>query len=153
LLIAMSICWPLSGMQATSQTVTAVTYSRKQLIAIAAQMRQETEKQGKAANDALERHLDPATILAVRTKSGRAELHASSADEFFVVEGHAMLVTGGTIVNPQGTEEVRGESVQGGTRAELKPGDVVHIPAHTPHQLLLGEDGSFVYVLIKIMAK
>jgi mannose-6-phosphate isomerase-like protein (cupin superfamily) len=152
-MIAMSICWPLAGAQASPQTAIAATYSKQQLIAIASQMRQEAEKQGKTASDAFERHLDSTTVLAVRTKSGRAELHASSADAFFVVAGHATLVTGGTIVNPQGTEEVRGDSVRGGTRAELRAGDVVHIPADTPHQLLLDGNDSFVYVLIKIMAK
>lgn len=105
-----------------------------------------------ATSDALERHLDTSTTLAVRTKSGQAELHTTSADEFFVVEGHATLLTGGTIVNPKGTAEVRGDSVQGGVRAELKVGDVVHIPANTPHQLLLDGAGPFVYVLVKIPA-
>jgi len=114
-------------------------------------MRRES-KNGGAKNDLLERHLDASTTLAVRTRSGRAEFHAASADEFFVVEGHATLLTGGSIVNPKGTGEVRGDSVQGGARAELKAGDVVHIPAHTPHQLLLDGADPFVYVLIKIPA-
>jgi mannose-6-phosphate isomerase-like protein (cupin superfamily) len=114
-------------------------------------MKMESENNN-ATNGALERHLDSSTILAVRLKSGRAELHTTSADEFFVVEGHASLLTGGAIVNPSGTAEVRGDSVRGGTRAELKAGDVVHIPANTPHQLLLDNTGPFVYVLVKIPA-
>ena len=150
-MLAMSIGFALTGAPAHSQTAAAATYSRQQLIGIATQMKEEAQKKGEAANNALERHLDAATVLAVRTSSGRAELHASSADEFFVVAGHATLVTGGSIVNPQGTEEVRGDSVQGGARAELKPGDVVHIPAHTPHQLLLDGNDWFVYVLVKIL--
>ncbi|HEX4032014.1 MAG TPA: cupin domain-containing protein [Terracidiphilus sp.] len=114
-------------------------------------MKMESENNN-ATNGALERHLDSSTILAVRLKSGRAELHTTSADEFFVVEGHASLLTGGAIVNPSGTAEVRGDSVRGGTRAELKAGDVVHIPANTPHQLLLDNTGPFVYILVKIPA-
>jgi mannose-6-phosphate isomerase-like protein (cupin superfamily) len=114
-------------------------------------MRAEAENQV-SKSDALERHLDSATILAVRTRSGRAELHATSADAFFVIEGQATLVTGGTIVNPSGTSEIRGESITGGTRAQLRVGDVVHIPSKTPHQLLLSGSGDFVYVLEKIPA-
>lgn len=113
-------------------------------------MRDESRKTGYAADDPLERHLDPVTILVVRTKSGRAELHMTSADEFVVVQGSATLVTGGTIVNPQGTAEVRGDSLQDGVRARLKVGDVIHIPANTPHQLLLDGTALFVYVLVKI---
>lgn len=112
-------------------------------------MRDDAEKSGHRTNDALEKHLDSATILAVRTKDGRAEFHPTSADEFVVLQGSATLVTGGTITNPQGTGEIRGDSIEGGTRAELKEGDVVHIPAKTPHQLLV-HGGLFVYVLVKI---
>jgi hypothetical protein len=43
---------------------------------------------------------------------------------FFVVQGHATLITGGTSINPQGTEEIRGDSVKGGSRVGLKEGDV-----------------------------
>jgi mannose-6-phosphate isomerase-like protein (cupin superfamily) len=149
LIIAASVCWLPGSVAAHAQLAGAASYSRQQLISLASQMRTESENGG-ATSDALERHLDLATTLAVRTRSGRAELHAAAADEFFVVEGHATLLTGGTILNPKGTAEVRGDSVQGGVRAELKAGDVVHIPANTPHQLLLDGADPFVYVLIKI---
>lgn len=152
LTIAVVIACCLAGSADTcAQRSAAATYSRQQLIGLAAQMKMESENNN-ATNGALERHLDSSTILAVRLKSGRAELHTTSADEFFVVEGHASLLTGGAIVNPSGTAEVRGDSVRGGTRAELKAGDVVHIPANTPHQLLLDNTGPFVYILVKIPA-
>lgn len=143
--------WTLAAPQIRAQQPTASSYSRQQLISIATRMRDEAKKSRSLSNNALERHLDSATVLAVRTESGRAEFHAGSADEFVVVHGQATLVTGGTIINPQGTEEIRGDSVQGGTRAMLKEGDVVHIPSKTPHQLLL-DGGMFVYVLVKIPA-
>jgi mannose-6-phosphate isomerase-like protein (cupin superfamily) len=148
-MIAASVSWLAGSATTYAQHMAAASYSGQELIGIAAQMRAESGN-GNAANDALERHLDSSTVLAVRTKSGRAELHTTSADEFFVVEGHASLLTGGAIVNPKGTAEVRGDSVRGGVRAELKPGDVVHIPANTPHQLLLDGNSPFVYVLVKI---
>lgn len=151
LAIAASVSWLPAGMTIHAQSARAVTYSRQQLISLASQMRRDSENGG-ATSDALERHLDSATSLAVRIRSGRAELHVAAADEFFVVEGHATLLTGGTILNPKGTDEIRGDSVQGGVQAELKAGDVVHIPANTPHQLLLDGADPFVYVLIKIPA-
>jgi mannose-6-phosphate isomerase-like protein (cupin superfamily) len=153
LAIATSLYLSASNVHCYSQNSGVATYSIQQLTDLARQMREESDKIPHNTNDALERHLDSITILAVRTRSGRAELHATSSDAFFVVRGHATLVTGGTIINPQGTEEVRGDSVQGGTRAELRAGDVVHIPPSTPHQLLLDGTEPFVYVLIKIPAR
>jgi len=114
-------------------------------------MREKPDSTGNANNGLLEHHLDPITILAVRTKSGRAELHTASADTFFVVQGHAKLTTGGTIINPKGTGEVRGDSVLHGVSVELRTGDVVHISANTPHQLLLDGSDPFVYVLVKTL--
>jgi len=152
LCVASVACWAFAAQQARAQQPAASTYSAQQLAKLATQMRGEAEKSGSLKkNDALERHLDAATTLAVRTKNGRAEFHAKSADEFFVVRGEATLVTGGTIVNPQGTEEIRGDSVQGGTRVTLREGDVVHIPSKTPHQLII-KSRMFIYVLIKIPA-
>jgi len=149
LAVAMSLCFLTSNVRSYPQNSGVATYSRKELIHLARQMRERPDSTGDAQNGLLERHLDPITVLAIRTKSGRAEFHAASADAFFVVQGHAALITGGTIINPQGTGEVRGDSVQGGVRAELRVG-VVHIPAETPHQLLLDGTDPFVYVLIKI---
>ncbi|HZP07107.1 MAG TPA: hypothetical protein VFB43_19565 [Terracidiphilus sp.] len=149
LIIGSAAGWALSVPEIRAQQPTASSYSQQQLMSIATQMKDEAERSGNLSNNALERHLDAATVLAVRTKNGRAEFHAGSADEFFVVHGQATLLTGGTIINPQGTEEVRGDSVQGGTRTILKEGDVVHIPSKTPHQLLL-DDGIFIYILVKI---
>ena len=151
LIIATSVCSLSGSALIHAQLAGTASYSRQQLIGLALQMRRES-RNSVASNDALERHLDSSTALAVRIRSGRAELHATSADEFFVVEGHATLLTGGAIVNPKGAGEVRGDSVQGGVRTALKVGDVVHIPANTPHQLLLDGADPFVYVLIKIPA-
>lgn len=136
--------------QAFAQNDSAVAYSTQTFVQIADQMLEEADHTGKANHSAIERRLDSATILAVRTGPGMAELHTGSADEFFVVQGHATLTTGGNIVNPRGVGEVRGDSIQGGTRVSLKEGDVVHIPAKTPHQLLIESETPFVYVLVKL---
>jgi mannose-6-phosphate isomerase-like protein (cupin superfamily) len=150
LAIAMSLFLLAPNARIYSQNSGVATYSRNELINIARHMREKPDIAGNAKNGLLEQHLDPVTILAVRTKSGRAELHAASADSFFVVQGEATLITGGTIINPRGAGEVRGDSVRGGVHAELRAGDVVHIPPGTPHQLLLNGTDPFVYVLIKI---
>jgi mannose-6-phosphate isomerase-like protein (cupin superfamily) len=151
--IATSLILSASNSRSYSQDIGASTYSRNKLIALARQMRERPENTDNAKNGLFEHHLDSTTILAVRTRSGRAELHAASADTFFVIQGHATLTTGGTIINPRGIGEVRGDSVLHGLSTELGTGDVVHIPADTPHQLLLAGSDPFVYVLVKTLVR
>jgi mannose-6-phosphate isomerase-like protein (cupin superfamily) len=150
LAIAVSLVLTTFNVRSYSQNSGAASYDTKTLTDLARQMRADAEKTAPASKDAVERHLDPVTILAIRVRSGRAELHTASTEAFFIVEGHATLVTGGTITNAQGKDEVRGDAIEGGASAELKPGDVVHIPANTPHQLLLSGAEQFIYILIKI---
>ena len=90
--------------------------------------------------------------LSVRLRSGIAELHEHFADIFIVLDGRATLVTGGTIVKPEttGPGEVRGTMVEGGARQDLRAGDVAHIAAGTPHQILLAGDASFTAMVIKV---
>ena len=90
--------------------------------------------------------------LIRRESSGSAELHQTKADILVVRDGEATLIEGGTIPSPKTTQphEVRGESIQGGTRHTIGVGDVVHIPAGIPHQLLLAPGKTFSYLAIKI---
>jgi len=95
------------------------------------------------------------TMMSLRKKSGGAEIHENFADFFLVIEGHATLVTGGTILHAQaaGNGEIRGVAVDGGTSQTLNKGDLVHIPAGVPHQIQLSDDGPFVYFVIKVKEK
>ncbi len=71
-----------------------------------------------------------------RSTPGRAEAHAAHAHIWYIVEGEATLVTGGTIVNVQ-TEapgEPRGSGIDRGRAQRLTKGDVIVIPAGVPHQ-------------------
>ena len=89
--------------------------------------------------------------LSVRTGSGGAEIHAHYDDIFVVTEGQATLVTGGTVLDGKTSAdgETAGSKIQNGTSQTIAKGDVVHIPAGTPHQLLL--DGNiFSAIVIKV---
>lgn len=90
--------------------------------------------------------------LSVRLRSGVAELHERFADIFFVLDGRATLVTGGAMAKPQsaGAGETRGTMIEGGDRQELRAGDVAHIAAGTPHQILLSGDATFTAMVIKV---
>jgi quercetin dioxygenase-like cupin family protein len=43
--------------------------------------------------------------------------------------------------------------VLNGVETKLNQGDIVHIPATVPHQLLLREGGTFLYFVIKVKEK
>ena len=80
--------------------------------------------------------------LAVhREGSGQSEVHEHWADLFVVQSGTATLVVGGSIPNSKVTApgEIRGSTIAGGASQKLSPGDIVHIPAKTPHQFLFDQ--------------
>src|SRR4051812_44724048 len=74
-------------------------------------------------------------ILAQRRTAGEVEVHAKTNHVFIIVEGEATFVTGGTLVDAHqtGPDQTRAKSLQGGETHHLTKGDVITIPAKTPH--------------------
>ena len=74
-------------------------------------------------------------VLAQRREAGPAEYHDRTNHVFIMVEGEATLVVGGTMVDPKRTApyQMRAPSLEGGTTYHLSKGDVITIPAKTPH--------------------
>lgn len=92
------------------------------------------------------------TMLTARTASGGAELHGHFADFLFVVDGEGTELTGGTIVDrkEQGGGEVRGKRLEGATPHLLHRGDVIHIPAGTPHQSIEAPGQTITIYVVKV---
>ena len=74
-------------------------------------------------------------ILANRRGAAEAEVHDSTNHIFIIVEGEATFVTGGTLVGAKTTApgQIRATSLEGGQSHQLRKGDVITIPAKTPH--------------------
>src|SRR5690242_17855048 len=91
-------------------------------------------------------------MVAHREGPGEAELHETQADIFIVQSGEATLKVGGTVVSPKTTapNEIRGPSINGGEEKKLGAGDVVHIPAKIPHQLLVDPGKQVTYAVVKV---
>jgi len=104
------------------------------------------------ASEALANYGNHTVSVIHREVSGEAELHETQADLFIVQTGEATLVVGGTVVDPKNTapNEVRGPSIKDGERKHLGPGDILHVPAKTPHQLFLDKGKQFTYAIVKI---
>lgn len=128
-------------------------YSSPVLLERAAYLRKLAKLGDGSASDTLKEYPQHSTMLSVRIRSGIAELHEDFADLFIVLEGRATLVTGGTVEDPKtvGPGEIRGSRVMGGSRQELRAGDVAHVAAGTPHQMLLAGDKTLTCMVVKIL--
>jgi glc operon protein GlcG len=70
-----------------------------------------------------------------RDKAGAVEVHEQDADIIYVLDGTATFVTGGTVVDGKtiAPGEIRGADVKGGETRQIARGDVIIVPAGTPH--------------------
>ena len=79
---------------------------------------------------------DPGLIvLANRREAGGVEYHEHTNHIFILVDGEATFITGGTMVGAKRTspEQMTATSIDGGETFHLSKGDVITIPAKTPH--------------------
>jgi quercetin dioxygenase-like cupin family protein len=62
-------------------------------------------------------------------------VHDKETDVIYVVDGTATFVTGGTMVGGKMTTpgQLMGSDIKGGQTHHLSKGDVIVIPARTPH--------------------
>ena len=127
-------------------------WSRPILMERAAYLRKLAAYSEGSASETLKEYPRHATMLSVRERDGIAEQHERFADLFIVLEGRATLITGGTVSGAQTVApgEIRGTSVEGGKRIELRPGDIAHVPAGVPHQMLVPGDITFTAFVVKI---
>jgi len=76
------------------------------------------------------------TVLgSYRNGPGQVEVHDKETDVFYVINGAATFITGGTMVGGKttGPGQIRGTDIQGGQVHHLTKGDVIVIPAGIPH--------------------
>jgi len=86
-----------------------------------------------------------------RDAPGMAEIHVRDTDTIHVIEGRAVFVVGGSVVGakPTSPDEIRGSAIDGGRTLNLGPGDVVAVPAGTPHWFR-EVDPPFLYYVVKV---
>jgi mannose-6-phosphate isomerase-like protein (cupin superfamily) len=111
--------------------------------------------------DAGGHHVGVGVLYRTQDQTQTAAVHFKVSEVYHVMQGSGTLVTGGTLVNAKtragDSVEVRqedgpgasGTAIQGGTSRQLKAGDVVVIPAGTPHWFSK-IDGSLAYLVIRI---
>jgi mannose-6-phosphate isomerase-like protein (cupin superfamily) len=111
--------------------------------------------------DAGGHHVGVGVLYRAEGQTQNTAVHFKVSEVYHVMKGSGTLVTGGTVVNPKTraadsievTREdgpgVTGTAIQGGVNHELKEGDVIVIPAGTPHWFSK-INGSISYLVIRI---
>ena len=108
----------------------------------------------KVAAEQLGKYGNHTVMIIHREGDGESELHENQNDVFVVQSGEGTLIVGGDMVGGHSTApgEVRGTSISGGVRRRLGPGDMVHIPPKTAHQVLVPAGRQITYVVVKVDA-
>ena len=90
--------------------------------------------------------------LTHRAAPGVIELHMAWNDVFVIQSGSATLLTGGLLAGAKAVSvgELREGVLTGATAARVSPGDVVIIPAGTPHQFQLSPGEQVTYLAFKV---
>ena len=72
-------------------------------------------------------------------------------DIYVVKSGHAKITVGGQVTGNReaAPTEWLGGDISGGMNYSLAAGDVLFIPAGTPHKTFVSPKGSLTYVLVK----
>jgi glc operon protein GlcG len=79
--------------------------------------------------------LDLTVSCSHRDKPGGVEVHDHETDVIYMVDGDATFVTGGTMIGGKDTKPGQhlGTNIEGGETHHLAKGDVIVVPAGTPH--------------------
>jgi mannose-6-phosphate isomerase-like protein (cupin superfamily) len=90
--------------------------------------------------------------ISERTASGGAEIHAHFDDVMMVLEGSATLITGGSVVDPHTNDagETSGRGIENGRSRTISAGDIVHVPAGVPHQIIIAPGTIYKAIVIKV---
>ena len=86
--------------------------------------------------------------LVKRVKPGAALAHTGNTELHYITEGAGTLVTGGTIVRPAGGASA---TIRDGDTRRVVRGDVILIPADTPHWYK-DVEGAITYLEVRFVA-
>jgi mannose-6-phosphate isomerase-like protein (cupin superfamily) len=150
-LIGLLLALPLVGAEPPGYKSPGYKYwSAAELKSLAKPLSNKTD--AKTSSENLGRFGIDHALMLHREGSGVAELHKTEADLMVIVSGNGELLVGGTMPGAKTTAvgEVRAPSIEGGVRQKLSPGDIIHVPPKTPHQVLLDPGAQITYFVLKV---
>jgi len=142
---------PLLCIPALAQSTKAEYFSNKDIQTQLSDLALKAKASG-SSGSTLGDYGSHALKLSVRTSSGGAEVHAHFDDVLVITQGQATLITGGTVVDPKTDSdgETKGASIRDGKSQTISAGDIIHIPAGTPHQMIIAPGTLFSTFVVKV---
>jgi Protein of unknown function (DUF861). len=106
-----------------------------------------------AKGGALDTGSDHVASVLRRVKPGQVEIHTKETDIFYIVDGTATFVTGGTMIDGKETRpnQMLGTDIQDGQTHQLKKGDFISIPAGIPHWFKDVPASGVTYYMVKVV--
>lgn len=91
-------------------------------------------------------------LLEYRPGTSSAALHENSAELMVVLQGAGNIVTGGKLVDEKrgNANNLSGSSITGGNSQAVVVGDMLMVPANTPHQVIPTGDASIVLMTLLV---
>jgi quercetin dioxygenase-like cupin family protein len=147
-------CWKTCGLVLIALAVTVAIARTQQpaapqvIYVDAAKVSELFAKPGAIANGA-----DFAASIARRTAAGQVEVHTKETDTFYILDGSATFVTGGTMVGGKESRsnQLLGTEITGGQTHRLKKGDFISIPAGIPHWFKDVPASGVTYYVVKVL--
>ncbi|MGB9148259.1 MAG: hypothetical protein WCC14_20720 [Acidobacteriaceae bacterium] len=150
--VCATLCLVLApAVPAAAQTTAAKVFSRAELESQMQSMEAAARQKG-SSSATLGSYDSHKLMLSVRSTTGGAEVHAHFDDIMVVMVGSATLITGGQLVDPttNADGESKGTGIRYGVKQTVAPGDIIHIPAGTPHQLIIPKGTVFRAFVVKV---
>jgi mannose-6-phosphate isomerase-like protein (cupin superfamily) len=137
--VLLAVLVSVSGTVASAQAPTpapaspATTVSAADVAAMIAKAGAERKDQPLIAQSMI--RLAPYNVsLEYRASVGNAAVHETEAEFFYVVDGAATMVTGGTLTDStRNGSNLTGKTIQGGVSRRIAKGDFVMVPEGVPH--------------------
>jgi mannose-6-phosphate isomerase-like protein (cupin superfamily) len=135
LVLVSSVAFAQQPAPATSGAASRTMVSSADVAALIAKARVD-RKEGQALLAQSMIQLAPYNVsLEYRAAVANAAVHETEAELFYVVDGSAMLVTGGRLKEEKRTNaaNLSGSAIEGGTSRHVAKGDFIMVPEGTPH--------------------
>ena len=144
--VAVALLAMMSAAQAPAPPAPATYMSEQALMATL----KEAERTAPAMHTAPVKLADHYRINIVRRTTGQGAIaHPDGTEVHHIIEGTATFVTGGTIVRPAGGNGRGGTAtIEGGVSRRVGKGDVILVPAGTPHWYK-DLEGSITYLEVR----
>jgi mannose-6-phosphate isomerase-like protein (cupin superfamily) len=127
----------------------AILWTAQDIKNVEKSLAQKVNSETKAADDHLMTEKTHNVLFFHRVGPGVPEIHEKLADFMVIQNGEGAVMVGGKLIDgkPSAPDEIRGKSLEGATKYKLRAGDVLYIPANTPH-LTLVEPGKELDVMV-----